>query len=75
MGDNDPNGRILDHIKPEQILVHSGAEEAIFLFMHAVLEPTDHVIVHWPCWINFLSVMRIDLNGSDPELGPSVFRT
>ena len=42
--------KLYDHIKPEMILVHSGAEEAIFLFMHAVLDPSDHVIVHWPCY-------------------------
>jgi aspartate/methionine/tyrosine aminotransferase len=33
-------------IQPEQVLVHTGAEEAIFLFMHAALQPGDHVIVH-----------------------------
>ncbi len=31
--------RIYSSIQPEQVLVHSGAEEAIFLFMHAVLQP------------------------------------
>src|SRR5450756_1574854 len=41
--------RIYIGIQPEQVLVHSGAEEAIFLFMHAVLQSGDHVIVHWPC--------------------------
>jgi aspartate/methionine/tyrosine aminotransferase len=35
-------------IKPENILVHSGAGEAIYLFMHAVLKKNDHVIVHTP---------------------------
>jgi aspartate/methionine/tyrosine aminotransferase len=33
-------------ISADQILVHSGAEEVIFLFMHAVLSAGDHVIVH-----------------------------
>ena len=42
--------RLYRTISPEQILVHSGAEEAIFLFMHALLEPDDHVVVHWPCY-------------------------
>jgi aspartate/methionine/tyrosine aminotransferase len=50
--------KLYDHIKPEQILVHSGAEEAIFLFMHAVLEPTDNVIVHWPCYQSLHEVAR-----------------
>jgi aspartate/methionine/tyrosine aminotransferase len=45
-------------IQPEQVLVHSGAEEAIFLFMHAVLEPGDHVIVHSPCYQSLAEVAR-----------------
>lgn len=43
-------GRIYSEISAEEVLVHSGAEEAIFLFMHALLERDDHVIVHWPCY-------------------------
>jgi len=31
-----------------QVLVHSGAEEAIFNFMNVALKPGDHVIVHSP---------------------------
>jgi len=45
-------------IEPEQVLVHSGAEEAIFLFMHAVLQPGDHVIVHWPCYQSLFEIAR-----------------
>jgi aspartate/methionine/tyrosine aminotransferase len=37
-------------LAPDQVLVHSGAEEAIFGFMHALLNPGDHVVVHWPCY-------------------------
>jgi aspartate/methionine/tyrosine aminotransferase len=40
------------------VLVHTGAEEAIFLFMHAVLEAGDHVIVHWPCYQSLVEVAR-----------------
>ena len=40
--------KLYKSIQSEQILVHSGANEAIFLFMHAVLSPGDHVIVHSP---------------------------
>lgn len=40
--------RIYETIQPENVLVHSGAEEAIFLFMHAALGAGDHVIVHTP---------------------------
>ena len=51
-------GRIYSQISPEQVLVHTGAEEAIFLFMHAMLKPDDHVIVHWPCYQSLMEVAR-----------------
>jgi aspartate/methionine/tyrosine aminotransferase len=50
--------RIYTGIQPEQVLVHSGAQEAIFLFMQAVLQPGDHVIVHWPCYQSLFEVAR-----------------
>ena len=37
-------------IDERQILVHSGAEEAIFIFLHALLQTGDHVIVHQPSY-------------------------
>lgn len=40
--------KLYQNITPDQILVHSGAEEAIFNFMNAILSPGDHIIVHWP---------------------------
>lgn len=40
--------KIYQSIQPEEILVHAGAEEAIFLFMLAVLKENDHIIVHTP---------------------------
>jgi aspartate/methionine/tyrosine aminotransferase len=46
------------NIKPQQVLVHTGAEEAIFLFMHAVHSAEDHVIVHWPCYQSLFEVAR-----------------
>ncbi len=45
-------------VAPEHVLVHSGAEEAIFLFMHAVLAAGDHVIVHTPCYQSLSEVAR-----------------
>jgi aspartate/methionine/tyrosine aminotransferase len=45
-------------IRPEHVLVHSGAEEAIFLFMHAALKTGDHAIVHWPCYQSLVEVAR-----------------
>jgi len=50
--------RIYQTITPEEILVHAGAEEAIFLFMHAALSPGDHVIVHSPCYPSLAEVAR-----------------
>lgn len=39
---------LYETITPEEILVHTGAGEAIFLFMLAMLKEGDHVIVHTP---------------------------
>jgi aspartate/methionine/tyrosine aminotransferase len=50
--------RIYTGIQPEQVLVHSGAEEAIFLFMYAMLQAGDHVIVHWPCYQSLFEIAR-----------------
>jgi aspartate/methionine/tyrosine aminotransferase len=51
-------GRLYTDLPPEGVLVHAGAEEAIFLFMHAVLAPGDHVIVHSPCYQSLADVAR-----------------
>ena len=48
--------RLFTSLRPEEIVVHAGAEEAIFLFMHAVLQPGDHMIVHWPCYQSHFEV-------------------
>ncbi len=45
-------------IHPEDILVHTGAEEAIYLFMHAVLRENDHVIVHAPHYQSLSEVAK-----------------
>jgi aspartate/methionine/tyrosine aminotransferase len=50
--------RIYETIQPEQALVHSGAEEAIFLFMNAALQPGDHLVVHWPCYQSLYEVAK-----------------
>ncbi len=49
---------LYETMQPESILVHTGAEEAIFLFMHAAFEAGDHVIVHWPCYQSLSDVTR-----------------
>jgi len=40
--------RHYERVDAGQILVFTGAEEPIFAFMHAVLNPGDHLIVHFP---------------------------
>lgn len=37
-------------LPPDNVLVHVGAQEAIFTFATACLEPGDEVIVHTPCY-------------------------
>jgi aspartate/methionine/tyrosine aminotransferase len=54
----DAISRVYAGIAGDEILVHSGAEEAIFLFMHAVLQPGDHLVVHWPCYQSLFEVAR-----------------
>jgi aspartate/methionine/tyrosine aminotransferase len=49
---------IYETVTPDEILVHSGAEEAIFLFMHAMVGPGDHVVVQWPCYQSLAEVAR-----------------
>jgi aspartate/methionine/tyrosine aminotransferase len=43
-------------IRPDQLVVVSAAEEAIFLFYHALLTPADHVIVETPCYESALTL-------------------
>ena len=50
--------RMYETIQPEDVLVHTGAEEAIFLFMQAVLKEGDHVIVHSPCYQSLTEIAR-----------------
>jgi len=39
---------LYDQVGADQVLVHAGAEEAIFNFMNIALAPGDHVVVHAP---------------------------
>lgn len=50
--------RLYTTMQPEHVLVHAGAEEAIFLFMHAALQAGDHVIVHSPCYQSLVEVAQ-----------------
>lgn len=50
--------RLYETIAPEEILVHTGAEEAIYLFMFAAFKRGDHVIVHSPGYQSLADVAR-----------------
>jgi aspartate/methionine/tyrosine aminotransferase len=50
--------KLYETIEPEHILVHTGAEEAIFLFMFAAFKENDHVIVHSPAYQSLAEVAR-----------------
>lgn len=45
-------------MQPGEILVHAGAQEAIFLFMFAALHEGNHVIVHSPGYQSLAEVAR-----------------
>ena len=50
--------KLYETIQDDEILVHSGAEEAIFLFMLAAFQEYDHVIVHSPGYQSLAEVAR-----------------
>jgi aspartate/methionine/tyrosine aminotransferase len=49
---------LYEKISPGQILVHSGAEEAIFNFMNVALDAGDHIIVQAPYYQSLGEVAR-----------------
>jgi aspartate/methionine/tyrosine aminotransferase len=68
---------LYENIAPEQTLVFSGAEEAIFVLMHVLLEPGEHAIVTWPAYQSLYEVARargvnVDLLPLDAESGWSL---
>jgi len=50
--------KIYATMEPDDILVHTGAGEAIYLFMFAAFEAGDHVIVHSPGYQSLAEVAR-----------------
>jgi aspartate/methionine/tyrosine aminotransferase len=49
---------LYETIQPDDVLVHTGAGEAIYLFMFAAFEEGDHVIVHSPGYQSLAEVAR-----------------
>ncbi len=50
--------KLYETIRLEDLLVHSGAQEAILLFMFAVFQPGDHAIVHAPGYQSLAEAAR-----------------
>jgi aspartate/methionine/tyrosine aminotransferase len=73
---------LYDCVVPDQVLTFSGAEEAIFVFMHAVLHPGDHAVVAWPAYQSLYDVARsagaevtlVPLDPRDWSLDPDLVR-
>ena len=57
---------LYDTIVPDQVLVFSGAEEAIFVTANVLLGPGDHAIVAWPAYQSLHEVARA--TGADVTL-------
>lgn len=45
-------------VQPNEVIVHAGAQEAIFTFMHAAVSAGDHVIVHHPAYQSLSEIAR-----------------
>lgn len=63
-----------NEISAAEVLVHAGAEEAIFNFMNVALEPGDHVVVHAPFYQSLGEVAKgvgaeVSEWQGDPEKG------
>jgi aspartate/methionine/tyrosine aminotransferase len=65
---------LYDGVRPEDVLVFSGAQEPIFVAMSVLLSPGDHAIVVTPTYQSLYSIPRgvgadISLVSLDPERG------
>jgi aspartate/methionine/tyrosine aminotransferase len=47
---------LYEHCRADSVLAHSGAEEAIFVFMNAALKRGDHAIVQFPAYQSHYSI-------------------
>jgi aspartate/methionine/tyrosine aminotransferase len=60
--------RLYESIEPDQVLVFSGAEEAVFAIANVVLGPQDHAVVAWPGYQSLYEVARA--TGASVDLWP-----
>jgi aspartate/methionine/tyrosine aminotransferase len=59
---------LYEGVSPDEVVVFSGAEEAIFAFLNVALGPGDHAIVTWPGYQSLYEVARA--SGADVTLLP-----
>ena len=50
---------LYETIGDDEVLVHTGAEEAIFTFMNGLLDTGDHIIVHTPCYQSLMELPAV----------------
>ena len=66
-----PRSRLLyETISEDEVLVFSGAEEAIFVLANVLLGPGDHAIVAWPSYQSLHEVARAAGRGRDAPRAP-----
>lgn len=58
----------------DRVLVHSGAEEAIFTFLRCALSPGDHAVVQFPAYESLVAVARMTGADVTPWRGGSGWR-
>jgi aspartate/methionine/tyrosine aminotransferase len=50
--------QLYDHVASDDVITFAGAEEGIYLTMHALLQAGDHAVVMWPSYQSLHEVAR-----------------
>jgi len=54
----DEIAKLYPGLAPDDVITFAGAEEGVFLSMHALLAPGDHAVVVWPAYQSLHEVAR-----------------
>jgi aspartate aminotransferase len=46
-------------VSPKEVMVSSGAKQAIYNAFHALLDPGDEVIIPAPCWVSYADIAKL----------------
>ncbi len=57
------------HVPPEDVLVASGAKQAIYLLLAAAIDPGDEVIIPAPYWVSYPEQVKV--LGGIPKIVPT----